>query len=288
MQTKFPLYIPSKGRWETRLTVIALERMKCPYNIIVEEQEYEQYKKVIDPKYGRILILDKSYQKDYDACMELKDDDSRGSGPARNFAWEHSISEGHKFHWVMDDNISNFIYHANNKEYILQNGKGFRLIEEFIQCYDNMAMCGPEYVMFVPRKQKVKPMTLNVRLFSCNLIRNDVPLRWRGRYNEDICLSLDMLKKGYCTSKFLCVLQEKMATQTIKGGNNTEIYAAGTLDKSKLIVKIHPDCCKLAWRYGREHHTCHYQNGKLRLNQPIRNDYKPEKIEFNFKAKDKK
>jgi len=283
MQTKFPLYIPSKGRWESRLTVKALERMKCPYNIIVEEQEYEEYKKVINPKYGRILILDPQFQKDYDTCMDLPEGASVGSGAARNFAWEHSISEGHKFHWIMDDNIRNFILHIDNKELILENGKGFRYIEEYIQCFSNMAMCGPEYVMFVPRKQKIKPVTQNVRLFSCNLIRNSVPMRWRGRYNEDICLSLDMLKAGYCTTKFNCILQEKMATQTVKGGNNTEIYKSGTLEKSRLIVKLHPDCCKLAWRYGREHHTCDYNKGKLRANKPIRNNYVPEKIEFNIK-----
>ncbi len=146
-----------------------------------------------------------------------------------------------------------------------------------------MAMCGPEYFLFTIRKDKYKNYTLNTRLFSCNLIKNNIPLRWRGRYNEDICLSLDILKKGYCTAKFHCILQEKMSTQTIKGGNNTEIYKDGTLEKSKMIVRLHPDCCKLAWRYGRAHHQCDYRKGELRKNKLIKSSYVPDKITFNIK-----
>ena len=40
---QFPLYIPSKGRFKKRLTIKALENMKVPYHVIVEEQEYKDY-----------------------------------------------------------------------------------------------------------------------------------------------------------------------------------------------------------------------------------------------------
>ncbi|GAF68467.1 unnamed protein product, partial [marine sediment metagenome] len=55
MTPKYPVYIISKGRWETRMTSIALEEMKIPYHIVVEPQEYLKYASVIDPK--KILIL---------------------------------------------------------------------------------------------------------------------------------------------------------------------------------------------------------------------------------------
>jgi hypothetical protein len=46
MKNKYPIYILSKGRWKSRLTAKALERMGIDYNIVVEAQEYEEYKAV--------------------------------------------------------------------------------------------------------------------------------------------------------------------------------------------------------------------------------------------------
>ena len=52
MNGQFPIYIVSKGRYvhSRRLTARAFERMKVPYHIVVEEQEYEQYQAVTDPE----------------------------------------------------------------------------------------------------------------------------------------------------------------------------------------------------------------------------------------------
>ena len=55
MIPKFPIYIISKGRWETRMTSKALEKMGVPYSIVIEPQEYDNYASVIDPK--KILVL---------------------------------------------------------------------------------------------------------------------------------------------------------------------------------------------------------------------------------------
>ncbi len=84
---QFPLYIPSKGRADSRLTAKALEEMGVFYTIVVEEQEYDDYAKVIDKK--KILILDKKYQDQYDTCDNLGNSKSKGPGAARNFIWEH-------------------------------------------------------------------------------------------------------------------------------------------------------------------------------------------------------
>jgi hypothetical protein len=51
----YPVYIISKGRWESRHTARALERMKMPYSIVVEPQEYDNYAAVIEPR--NILVL---------------------------------------------------------------------------------------------------------------------------------------------------------------------------------------------------------------------------------------
>jgi hypothetical protein len=254
---KFPLYIISKGRAESRLTSRALEVMGAPYRIVVEEQEYDQYAAVIDRK--KILVLDKSFQRDYDAIVPLAEGESKGSGPVRNFCWEHSIREGHERHWVLDDNIGGFLRLNRNKKSYVHTGAYFRAMEDFCERYENVALAGPNYRFFAKQNQKLAPVILNTRIFSCILIDNRLPFRWRGRYNEDADLSLRVLKAGYCTVQFNAFLQNKIATQTMKGGNTDEIYADGTLRKSKLLVDLHPDVVRLTYRFGRIHHYADYR-----------------------------
>lgn len=261
MNPESPIYIPSKGRWSIRRTSDALERMKVPYCIIVEEQEYTQYAAVVDKK--KILVLDKSFQRDYETCDDLGDSKSKGPGPARNFAWQHAIDNSHAWHWVMDDNISWFARLNRSKKTKVGDGTIFRCIEDYVNRYENVGMAGPAYYFCAKARQKLNPVILNTRIYSCNLIRNDVPFRWRGRYNEDTILSLDMLKAGWCTIQFNSFLQGKVATQTTKGGNTAEFYAKeGTLPKSQMQVKVHPDVSRLVWRFGRWHHYVDYKRFK--------------------------
>ena len=96
MNPQFPLYIVSKGRSDTRLTSKALELMNVPYYIVVEEQEYVDYAAVINP--SKILILDPQYKRQYDCFDGHGLTKSTGPGPARNFAWDHSISNGFTWH----------------------------------------------------------------------------------------------------------------------------------------------------------------------------------------------
>jgi len=257
LNPRYPLYIVSKGRAHSRLTSKALEAMNVPYLIVIEDQEYDDYAAVIDEK--KILLLDKTYQSDYDAFDDLGMTKSKGAGPARNFVWGHSISEGHAWHWVMDDNIRWFCRLNKNSRYRVMDGSIFCAMEDFVERYVNVAMAGPQYRMFSPRRFKFPPFVPNTRIFSCNFIRNNMPYRWRGRYNEDADLSIRMLKDRWCTIQFNAFLQEKMWTQSVKGGNTTDIYADGTFMKSKMLVDMHPDVTEMIWRFGRCHHHVNYK-----------------------------
>jgi hypothetical protein len=255
---RFPLYIVSKGRADSRLTSRTLEGMGVPYYIVVEPQEVETYAAVIDR--AKILPLDMSYKGKYDCFDEHGLTKSTGPGPARNFAWDHAISIGAEWHWVMDDNIRYFYRLNHNMKIPLGSGVGFKCMEDFCLRYKNVAMAGPNYAMFAPRKQECPPLVMNTRIYSCNLIRNDVKFRWRGRYNEDTDLSLRMLKSGWCTIQFNAFLQGKINTQKIKGGNTAEFYAAeGTMPKSKMQVAMHPDVSRLVWKFNRWHHHVDYR-----------------------------
>jgi|TARA_Y100001972_G_C7611201_1_gene306393 hypothetical protein len=270
---QFPLFIPTKGRADSRLTAKVLEEMGVFYTVVVEEQEYDTYAEHIDKK--KILVLDKKYQDDYDTCDELGNTKSKGPGPARNFIWDYSIKQGHKWHWVMDDNIKLFRRWNKNKRIKCYDGTPFKVMEDFCLRYKNIAMAGPNYSFFVIDKwgYKYGPFTVNTRIYSCNLIRNDVPFRWRGRYNEDTDLSLQMLKAGWCTVQFNVFLQEKTNTQVLKGGNTDAFYAKeGTVPKSQMQVKLHPDVSKLTWRYGRWHHHVNYNKFKRENRLILRDD----------------
>lgn len=253
---RYPVYIPSKGRANIALTPTALSMVGVDFRIVVEPQEEAAYR----ARYGdKVLVLDLGYKDTYELCDDLGLSKSTGPGPARNFIWDHSIAAGHEWHWVMDDNIDMFGRLYKNTRRPVGDGTMFWAMEDFCLRYENVAMAGPVYSAFAPSKNKLPNYKLNTRIYSCNLIRNDLPYRWRGRYNEDTDLSLRMLKAGWCTVEFRAFMQYKISTQLMAGGNTQEFYAAeGTKPKSQMLVDMHPDVSTISWKYGRMHHHVNY------------------------------
>lgn len=245
MNPRYPVYIISKGRWESRLTSKALEKIGVPYHIVIEPQEYEEYASVIDP--DKILVLPFS---------EL----GQGSIPARNWVWEDAIERGSEKHWILDDNIKSFYRSYRNKRHYVASGTIFRCCEDFTDRYSNVALSGMNYTMFVlDDSERMPPYYLNTRIYSCILIRNDIPYRWRGRYNEDTDLSLRALKDGWCTILFNIFNCQKSGTMTMKGGNMEELYQGdGRLKMAQSLVDQHPDCCKITWKFNRWQHQVDY------------------------------
>lgn len=264
MNPNYPIYIVSKKRSHSRLTVKALESMKVDYKIIIEEEDYSDYSKVIDPK--NILILPKEYLDNYDTFDSLGSTKSKGAGSARNYAWDHSISIGYDYHWVMDDNIDGFYRLNRNEKCEVSSGTIFKIAEDFILRYENVAISGFNYHGFCKSTDKLPPYYLNTRIYSCLFIRNDINYRWRGRYNEDTDLCLRVLKDKWCTIQFNAFLQDKVTTQRMKGGNTEEFYRQeGTYNKSQMLVDMHPDVTKLVWKFNRWHHNVNYKDFKHKL-----------------------
>jgi len=260
MNPKYPVYIVSKGRAVNGTTYKAFDKLKMPYYIVVEEQEYEVYKENVEPQgYGTVLILDKRYQDEYDTFDDLGNTKSKGPGAARNFCWEHSIFNGFPFHWVFDDNVSCFYRLNKNRRLPVGDATIFRVMEDFCDRYDNIAQAGPNYLSYAPDSKEIPPFILNWRIYSMLLIRNDIPFRWRGRYNEDTDLSIRAMKEGWCTVQFNAFLGDKATTQTMSGGNSDDFYfKEGTLNKSQMLVDMHPEITTLIEAYGRWHHKVDY------------------------------
>lgn len=254
MNPIYPVYVISKGRWDSRLTSRALEKREIPYKIVVEPVEYEEYAKVIDP--AKIIQLPFSNL-------------GQGSIPARNFVWDHSVANGDERHWILDDNIRGFYRrHKGRREYV-NSGTTFALIEQWADRYTNVAMAGMQYKSFVASTCKYKPVRTNTRIYSCILIQNDIvdadgkPFRWRGRYNEDTDLSIRVLKAGWVTALFYAFMADKQATMTMTGGNTDELYQDdGRLKMAQSLIAQHPDVTRLHKRWGRWQHLVDYSGFK--------------------------
>ena len=258
MSNKYPVYVISKSRWDSRLTVKALLRMGVDFRVVVEPEEFDQYAAVIDK--SKILVLPFSNL-------------GQGSIPARNWVWEHSISIGAERHWILDDNIRMFGRLYKNRVYEVKSPLFFGAMEEFCNRYKNISMAGPQSYTFARQDKQQKPIFLNTRIYSCILIRNDIPYRWRGKYNEDTDLSLRALKDGWCTVLFYAFIMDKATTMQMKGGNTDELYKDdGRLKMAQSLVGQHPDVTTIKQKWGRWQHVVDYsgfKRNKLKLKDGV-------------------
>jgi hypothetical protein len=245
MNPEYPVYVISKNRWDKCKTSKALDLMGVPHKVVVEPVDYDKYTEYIDK--DKLLVLPFS-------------DLGQGSIPARNWVWEHAISEGVKRHWILDDNIGSFCRYNHNKRIRVNSGTIFKCAEDFTDRYKNVAISGFQYRCFATDARWRPAFIPNTRIYSCLLIQNDIPYRWRGRYNEDTDLSLRVLKDGWCTILFLAFLQDKAGTMTMKGGNTDKLYQGdGRLKMAQSLVDQHPDVVRVTSKWGRAQHLVNYK-----------------------------
>lgn len=267
-QPRYPIFIPSKGRWESRMTSRTLEEIGINYRMVVEPQEYEQYAAVIDPK--KILVL---------PFNNL----GLGSIPARNWIWEQARKEGHERFWTLDCNLRYLYRLHKNTKLRVKSAVPFRVCEDYTDRFENVGMSGMNYHFFAPSYVAKEPVYYNTRVYSCILLKTDIKPRWRvlewdgkpAPFNEDTDLSLQIMKEGYCTLLLNSFLVGKGPTMVQKGGNTDTVYKVGQAgfdnrySFAASLAKAHPDVCEITQKHGRHHHGVRYdrfQNfNKLKL-----------------------
>lgn len=247
MHPKYPIYIPSKGRWDIAQTPAALTSLGVSYKIVVEETEADLYASAFGE--ANLLVL---------PFANL----GQGSIPARNWIWDHAISSGATRHWIFDDNIRAFYRLNHNRRIPVGSGTIFRCAEDFTDRYENVAFSGLNNLAFAPdREPDIAPFTTNTRIYSMTLINSSVPYRWRGRYNEDTDICLRALKDGWCTIQFNAFLGDKATTMKMRGGNTDNVYNTGDNRRAfaESLKEQHPDVVEIAWKFDRWHHQVDYK-----------------------------
>ena len=262
---RYPVYIPSLGRWKTPYTARALEGIGVPHRVVVEPSQRDDYARALGGE--RLLVLPENFS------LTKKS----GSIPVRNWIWDYAVAEGHARHWIIDDNIRGFLRVSRNRRIPVADGAIFRAAEDFTDRWENVALSGFNYMYFVnERMDSYPPLYLNTRVYSMILVNHALGCRWRGQYNEDTDLSLRALKDGWCTILFNAFVGDKIPTLLTKGGNTDTIYATGDKRRAfaESLVKQHPDVARVVWRYDRWHHEVDYS--RFRTNQLVpRGGWKP-------------
>ena len=254
----YPIYIPSRGRSDINGTGALFESLGLEsFTFVVEEDERDIYAE----RWGadRVVVRPQSACDRYDPLDGYGQEFPLGSGPSRNHGWDLAEKRGAPWHWIVDDNITGLLRWSGNDYTMVRDAPRFiEGMERYLTQFVNLAMGGPVGAGLIPGRQKHRRITRNSRVYSFNLIRTDAPFRWRGRYNEDTILSLDMLSRGWATILLRQWQMAKAQTRTVKGGNTSELYRHGTGPKSRLLARVHPKYVKMGMRFNRLHHYIDY------------------------------
>jgi len=241
---RYPVYVISKGRADTCLTAKSLWKDRVDYKLVVEPQEHDAY--AVNHGAGKILTLPFSNL-------------GQGSIPARNWVWEHAKASGAERHWILDDNLRDFRRFYRGRRIPCSARVALSVTEDFVDRYENVAVAGLNYTWFVvetARGYLPPPFIVNVRVYSCMLIQNSITQRWRGRYNEDTDLCLQVLSAGYCTILMNAFNCWKIRTMTMKGGNTADLYQGdGRLKMARSLQRAWPGVVEVRRRFRRPQHA---------------------------------
>lgn len=238
MSPRYPIYIPTKGRPTACLTANALADDSIAFRLVVEPQECDAYAE----KYEEKIILELPFSN----CGSVI--------PARNWIKEYSTSRGDERHWQLDDNMRGFYRWYKGTRVWVDGNVAIAVCEDFTDRYENIGISGLNYSMFAVHG--IPAFFLNVHVYSCSLIWNRLPYKFRGEYNEDTDYCLQVLAGGNCTVLLNAFLCNKMKTLTMSGGNTSELYHGdGRLKMARSLERMWPGVVETRRRYDRPQHV---------------------------------
>jgi hypothetical protein len=274
---RYPIYVPTKGRHESALTIKFLLRDGVPFRAVVEEAELDPYRRVVGDG-GEILVLPEA---------------GRGLLYARNWIRDHAEAEGHERHWQLDDNIAQIRRLYRGERIPCASGPAFAALEDLSDRYENVALSGFNYQMFV--LPSWPPMRVNVHVYSATLVNHAAPFRWRLLYNDDTDLCLQALVAGWTTILVNAFMIAKMPTMTVRGGNTDSggpinYQGDGRLRMARVLEEAWPGIVSVDWRYGRPQHVVDWNQFKtpLKLRPGVDLDSLPPVDEYGLELVEKR
>ena len=236
--SRYPIYIPSKNRSDNCLTAGRLNKDKTPYHLVVEPQEEVVYRKAFPD--ASILVLDRN---------------DGGLFYVRNWIKAHSLANGDKRHWQIDDNITYFRRWYKTRRIPINAGTALRIVADFVDRYENVAIAGLDYKMFcIKSPVEQKPFILNCHVYSCTLVLNSLPHSWRD-YNDDVDICLQVLADGWCTILMKAFMIDKMWTMSVKGGMTATYQNDGRLQMARQLERRWPKVVSVNRRFQRPQHV---------------------------------
>lgn len=251
MLPRYPVYIPSKGRFQKAraLTARTLIRDGVPFKLVVEPSEAEAYAAQFGE--ARLLVLPENGLK------------LVGS---RNWIKAHSVASGAARHWQLDDNIRGWQRRFRRKRLPCRAGVCLRMCEDFTDRFEHVALSGLNYSMFAI-DERPKPFRVNVHVYSCTLVNNAMPYGWRLVYNDDTDICLQALSGGWNTILVCAFLADKVRTMNVGGGNTDSLYQGdGRLVMARSLERVWPGIVTTIRRFGRPQHWVDWK----KFRQPLR------------------
>lgn len=260
MKNKYPIFIPTKGRYATPITINMFKSHGVKFKIVIEKQEYEQYSKIVDK--SDIIVVPHQ---------------NEGLTVTRNWIWDYAEYMQYEKFWTFDDNIGRVYRWNRNRRLQIKDGTYLKVVEDFSDRYSNLYLIGMNYTGFAKSTDPIPPFYLNTRVYSNMLLTtnakfsNGDKIRNKLFYNDDTDLCLRLLKDGLPTVQINAFLIDKATTMTIKGGM-TDYYTSeeckGRLTFAEELVNAHPDVANVTQKFGRWHHHVNYK--PFKNNQLIR------------------
>jgi len=221
------------------MTASYLARDEVPFFLVVEPHEVEAYVEAFPA--ATVLSLPES---------------GRGLVYSRNWIKDHATASGAERHWQIDDNIRGFRRLYKGQRIPCDSGVALRVCEDFADRYENVALAGLNYQMFVTGLKGQPPFVTNVHVYSCTLILNALPNRFRGFYNEDVDICLQVLTEGWCTVLLNAFMADKQRTMVVSGGQTDEVYKGdGRLKMARALERVWPGLVTVDRRFKRPQHV---------------------------------
>lgn len=228
----YPIYVPSRGRYDRSFTSEHLKQHGIPFSFVVEPDEADHYRAAYP--HAEVLVLPESNQ---------------GISYSRNWIKDYSHKQGDGRHWQADDDIKAVKQWVKGKRVPCDTAAVLQQLADWTDRYTNIAVAGLMHVAFGFRIPA--PFSMNQAVYSLVLLDNSTPYKWRDDTIEDVDYALQALAAGDCTVLWHLFQIEVAPSPTGPEVGGNEWDNERRLGKAKSLQRHWPGMIRIVYRFGR-------------------------------------